>query len=464
MGLGYVAAVLEQMGLEVRIFDCLIRGWSQTVEVDQYRMRIGLSDDDIRAYLDNFNPDVVGVNCQFSRQYQIYHHIFSLVKQVNSRCLTVAGGAHATVCPQEVLQDPFCDFVVRGEGEATMVTLISALSLGLEMRDIDGLCWKNNGKRYLNEKTSWCQNLDALPFPAYHLMHLDLYFNLSESHGSRRRSRFCPIITSRGCPAKCTFCTARRVWGDRYRTRSVDNVIQEMRLLENRYGIEEIMFEDDNVTANPRRAKELFSRMVSEQFNFIWDTPNGVGIWSIDEDLIDLMKESGCIKLNFPIESGSQHVLKHIIKKPVQLDRARELMAHCRKIGLDYSMFLVIGMPGEKLSDMWESFRYATDCGCYAPHVSVATPYPGSQLFDDCVEHRWFSKPFTMDDLYIRSFLIRTDDWDEHDLRRLLLKGQLYFKWRLLQDEPPSFFKWFRQSLKNRARLLGYFRDTFLPA
>jgi anaerobic magnesium-protoporphyrin IX monomethyl ester cyclase len=463
MGLGYLAAVLESMGLEVAILDCLVRGWHRTEEVDQDNVRIGLSDEDIRAFLDDFNPDLVGINCHFSRQHRMYHHLSRLVKKVKPGGITVAGGAHATVCPEEMLQDPNIDFVVVGEGEEALAGLIGALNRGSEPTGIDGLCWKNNGNLQLQKKTSWCQDLDALPFPAYHLMHLDLYFGLNESHGSRRKSRFCPIITSRGCPAKCTFCTANQVWGNRYRTRSVDSVIAEMRLLKDKYGIEEIMFEDDNVTAQPRRAKELFSRMIAEEFNFIWDTPNGVGIWSINEVLIDLMQQSGCVQLNFPIESGSQFVLEHIIKKPVKLGRAKELMAHCQKIGLSYSMFLVIGMPGEKLADMWKSFRYAADCGCYNPHISVATPYPGSQLFNNCVEHNWFSKPFSLDDLYIRSFLIQTDDWNQHDLRRTLLLGHLYFKWRLLMDDPPGFFSWFKHALKIRGRLWGYFRNSFFP-
>jgi len=99
------------------------------------------------------------------------------------------------------------------------------------------------------------------------------------------------------------------------------------------------MFEDDNITVNPAHAKELFSRMIQERLGFVWDTPNGVGAWSIDEEMIDLMKESGCIKLNFPIESGSQQVIDKIIKKPVKLSKVRRLIEYCKKIKLNYSIF-----------------------------------------------------------------------------------------------------------------------------
>jgi len=304
IGLGYLAAVLENMGIEVRILDCLGRGWHIEEDIDDKTIRIGISDDEIERYVRDFNPDMIGVNCQFSRQYKIQRHIFALMKSINHKFITVAGGAHATACTIEVLQDPYCDFVLKGEAEDSLKELITALSReeGIEM--VDGLGWKSNGKLHINEKRKWITNLDSIPFPAYHLMELDRYFGIKDSHGSRHKDRYCPIVTSRGCPAKCTFCTARLVWGDRYRMRSVENVLQEMKLLKEEYGIEEIMFEDDNVTANPKRATELFSRMIEERLNFIWDTPNGVGIWSVNEDMIDMMKKSGCIRLSFPVESG----------------------------------------------------------------------------------------------------------------------------------------------------------------
>jgi len=125
-------------------------------------------------------------------------------------------------------------------------------------------------------------------------------------------------------------------------------------------------------------------------------------------------------------------------------------------------MFLVIGLPGETIKDMWQSFRFATACGCYAPHVSVATPYPGSQLFADCQKQGYFSREFSLDDLYIRSFMIKTKDWNEEDIRRILLKGQLYFKFRMLLDDPRQFLRWFSTSFTKRVELLGYVKRTFL--
>lgn len=459
MGMGYLAAVVENMGINVRILDCLVRGWNHEEKADDLLVKVGLTDDEIEQHIMDFKPDIIGITCQFSRQYKIYHQILALVKRIHPECITIAGGPHVTVCPGEILNDPNCDFIVAGEAEESFAALIRALDHGTDLKSIDGLGWKSDGKLILNEKQQWINDLDSIPFPAYHLMELERYFGLQASHGLRHRRKFSPIITSRGCPAKCTFCSAYKVWGNRYRLRSVDNVVEEMRLLRDKYGVEELMFEDDNVTANPKRAKELFSRMIKEGFNFIWDTPNGVGVWSMDEEMLDLMKRSGCIKLNFPVESGSQYVLSNIIRKPLKLTRVVKLTEYCRKINMNYGMFLVIGMPGEKLEDMWKSIRFAAYCGCYSPHISVATPYPGTQLFNECREKGYFINEYTLDDLFIRSFMIKTLDWNENDLRKILSRGYIYLKCHELFDNPVNTMKEIIRKLRDPSLIIDHIKN-----
>ena len=458
MGLGYLASIAERLGIQVKILDCLVHGWDHEEDVNEHLIRVGLSNDEIQKRIIDFKPDLIGVNCQFSRQYRIYHQIFSLIKKIDPGIIVVAGGPHATVCPEEVLSDDNCDYLLSGEAEDSFRELIEALGNESKIASIGGLGWKIDGKLHFNPNQKIIEDLDSIPFPAYHLMELDKYFGLNASHGMRHKQRFCPIITSRGCPAKCTFCSARQVWGNTYRMRSVENVLEEMRLLKDQYGIEEIMFEDDNVTAHAKRAKHLFSRMIEERLDFVWDTPNGAGVWSMDEEMIDLIKKSGCVQLNFPVESGSQHVLKHIIRKPLNLEKVKKLVKYCKIIGLDHSMFLVIGMPGEKLSDMWESFKFAAECGCYSPHISVATPYPGTQLYEDCVQKGYFSKPFSLDDLFIRSFLIITPDWNEEDLRKILIRGNLYLKLRNVIVQPSIIMKYIMKAIKRPSGIIKLFK------
>lgn len=463
LGIGYIASVLEDNGQKVKIVDALMDGWEQEVEVANDLIRIGLSYKEISAIIEEFKPDVVGVSCLFSRQYDIYHDMFKLIKDVNKDITVIAGGPHVTVMPEEVFADENCDFVFMGEAELAMKEFINKYNNEESFKDIDGFGWKENGSLKINRKENFVKNLDELPFPAYHLINIEKYFGLTSSHGTRHKKRFSAIMTSRGCPAKCTFCSAKQVWGKIYRYRSVDNVIEEMKMLKEKYGIEELMFEDDNVTANPKRAKEIFRRMIDEKLNFIWDTPNGVGIWSVDKEMIDLMVESGCVNLNFPVESGSQRVLKEVIRKPLDLEKAAELMKYCRKINLHYNMFLVMGMPGETLDEMWESIKYSAKNKVYIPHISIATPYPGTELFDKCLEKNYFSKPFELDHLFIRSYLIETEDWTAEDIQKMLIKSQIYLALKALLV-PRYFFNFIYNNLiknpgKSFGRWFGYVKS-----
>lgn len=457
MGLGYLASIAEGLGIKVKIVDFLARGWHQEDKLGHGIIRIGSSDEEIKEYIREFDPDLIGITCQFSRQNKMYHHMFSLIKSIKPECLTLAGGAHVTVCPEEILNSPFCDYIICGEGERTFERLISALEKKEDLSLIDGLGWKSGAKLFINEKREWIKDLDSLPFPAYHLMELERYFGLKSAHGLRHKNKFSSIVTSRGCFGKCAFCSAKKAWGNIFRARSVGNIIKEMKKLKSEYGIEELLIEDDNVTADPKRAKELFTAMIRENIGLTWDTPNGVGVWSLDEELISLMKDAGCLKLNFPLESGSQEVVDRIIKKPVRLIQARKLIEYCRKIELDYGIFLVVGMPGEKIKDIWQSFRFAAKCKCFNPSISVATPYPGSELFEECVKNGYFVNNFSFDGLFTRGFMIRTKDWSPNQLRRAILWGELYLKWRKLLSEPAAFFKKAAEYIINPLKIISYF-------
>lgn len=441
MGLAYLGAVLEQDGIEVKIVDCLLEGWHNRVEAEEGILRIGLSFDEIGSIIDDYGPDVVGVNNLFTKQRDNAHGIYAIAKKINREVVTIAGGAHPTAMPELALSDQNLDYAVLGEGEETLIDLIKVIE-GREGRHVlDGVGHKEGGNIKIIPKTKFIEDLDSLPFPARHLLNMEKYFGLKASHGERRYHRFSPIITSRGCAAKCTFCTAYKVWGRKFRTRSAGNVIAELKHIKEKYGIEEIMFEDDNVTLNPQRAYEIFDRMIEEKLNIKWDTPNGVAAWTLNEKLIDKMKESGCYKINFALESGSQYVLNNIIKKPLNLEKVKPLVKYAANSGLDVGIFLVMGMPGETEEQMWESFHLAKELGIFSPHISIATPYPGSELYDICKEKNYLRKDFSLDDLYIRSFPITTNEWDSARLETILNEGQKYLFVSYLKSHPVSFFK-----------------------
>jgi Fe-S oxidoreductase len=441
LGLGYLAAVLEKNGIGVKIVDCLLDGWNERVDVSDNDIRIGLSFDKIEKIVRSYKPDMVGLNNLFTKQRENAHKIYEIAKKIDKNIVTVGGGAHPTVMPELAMSDKNLDYVILGEGEVALMCLIESIEGRRDISSVDGIGYRYGGNIKILPKKNFIADLDSLPFPARHLMSMDRYFGLKVSHGDRWKKRFSPIITSRGCPAKCTFCSAHAVWGRPFRFRSPDNVIKELKEVKEKYGIEEIMFEDDNLTLNPARAEAIFNGMIKEKLGLEWDTPNGVAAWTLSERLIDKMKESGCRTINFALESGSQRVLDEIIKKPLNLIKVKPLVKYAKKIGLDVGIFLVAGMPGENENDIWDSFHLAAELGVFMPHISIATPYPGSELYGICKESGYLKPDFTLNDLFIRSFSITTPEMPREKLEKILSEGERYLLISFLKKHPFELLK-----------------------
>ncbi len=441
LGLGYLAAVLERQGIEVKIYDSLVEGWDRREDINENTIRIGSSFREIEKVISDFGPDILGVNCLFTKQRENAHKIFAITKRMNKDIVTVAGGAHPTVLPELVLSDPNVDYVVLGEGESTIIDLISVIEGKKNISELDGIGFRENGNIRIIPKTKFIENLDGIPQPARHLLNMDRYFVLKMSHGKRKKKRFSPIITSRGCPARCTFCSAYRVWGRKFRYRSPENIVQEMKLLKEKYGIEELMFEDDNLTMDVKRAEKIFDLMIENKLNFSWDTPNGVAAYVLTEDLLYKMKKSGCYKLNLAVESGNQEVLSKIIKKPLDLEKIKSLIRLAKDIGLDVGIYLIMGMPGETKEQMMDSFRFAKEMKIYDPFISIATPYPGTELYDLCVQKGYLKDNFSLDDLHIRSFSISAENWDGKELESIMQEGGRYLRAAKYKEKKCLFIK-----------------------
>jgi len=167
------------------------------------------------------------------------------------------------------------------------------------------------------------------------------------------------------------------------------------------------------------------------------------------------MKESGCYKLNLAFESGNQYVLDNIIKKPLKLERAKQLIRYAQRIGLDVGIYLIMGMPGETKEQIWESFHLAKGLGIYAPFISIATPYPGTELYDVCVEKKYLSNDFSLDDLFIRSFSISTEHWTGEELRETLRQGKRFLLRSDLRKHPFKYIGLFFKGIFTHPRRLN---------
>lgn len=190
------------------------------------------------------------------------------------------------------------------------------------------------------------------------------------------------LVSSRGCFGQCVFCSVHNVFRHVWRGRSSENVLDEIEILKKEYHIGEIAFQDDNISMNPQRMEEICDGIIDRKLNIRWCTPNGIAIWTLNEKLIDKMKESGCYKLTFGIESGCLETQKFIRKSQINLDRAKEIIKYCNKKGIWTHSAFIIGFPYETLGQIYETINYAVSTDLDMATFWISTPYPGTDLYD----------------------------------------------------------------------------------
>ncbi len=424
LGIAYIGAVLLEQGYDVVMLDAFVEGWDINTRISPERIRVGLPFEDIQDRIAFEKPDVVGITSMFTAQRKNMHKVAQLAKNVDKEIRVIVGGAHPTSAPESVLSDNNVDAIVMGEGENSIHPLIQALIHGYDLKKLDGVGFKDGNNYIINEKKDVIQDLDTIPFPARHLLHMEKYIDAEFRHGGRNKTgRATSFITSRGCQYRCNFCTAFKVFTrGAPRMRSVSNIIKELQLLVNEYKIEEIYFEDDQIIAKQRHTSELFEAL-RDNFNLAWDTPNGVSAWLLNDEILEKMKDSGCYNINLAIESGNQFVLKNIINKPVKLDQVPGLTKKIRQLGMSVNVFLVMGNISENyvetLDQIKDSFKFCRKIGV-SPFVSYLTAYPGSAVLDIAKEKGYLVEGFDWDDLMINKQQIETPEWSTEELRSLV--------------------------------------------
>ena len=460
LGLAYLAAYLERLEYRVEVIDMIAEGFENQEKLENDRVRIGLADDQLIERTRQFKPDIIGISSLFSPQDKEIKYLADLLKLNFSSTPIIVGGAHPSCASEIVLRHPTIDYIIIGEGEKPMAELLRRLNGGVSLDDQAAIGFKNaDGVLHINKQFDFIENLDTLPMPAYHLFEMAKYFGKMSVQGERRTEKFLPMITSRGCPFLCTFCTANQVWGRRYRKRSPENIIQEMRFLKEKYSVEEIVFEDDNITLDMQRAEKLFDLMVESKLNLQWTVPNGIAAYALTPSLISKMKDSGCQKINFAIESGSQRVLSEVIKKPLNLDKVGALIKHSRHIGLEVGAFFIFGMPGETLEEVRETFRYIRKYKLLSANISVAFPLLGSKIYETVMANGYFVDSNSFNDIRMLSsegFQIQTPDWTAEELKRVVKSENAKAKFYIMLTSPGLLFSFLRKSPKHILRRVLY--------
>ena len=355
--------------------------------------------------------------------------IAGLVKKVNPEILTILGGPHPGCTVDETLINTDVDAVVMDEGEETLPELVNKfLSGSKDFFDIIGCAFKNNGQIITNPRRKMIDNLDSLPFPAFDLMPIELYFRKKMTFGILQKStRSLPVFASRGCPSGCTFCL--RFLGKKLRVRSAENIVDELMERKKRYGVTEFNFLDDNFTLHKRRVIEVCELIHTRGLNITFRFPNGVREDFLDEEILGALKSVGCYHLDFGIESGSQKVLD-IIKKGKKIEEITEKVYLCKKYGFKVSSSFLFGTPGETLEDMEETIRYAVSIPLDSASFGIVTPFPGTELRKECMEKGYLvHSDYEYYNIAMDRFTppIETPEWKAADLMRMIQKANRAF-------------------------------------
>lgn len=429
LGLAYLASYLETHGHEVRVLDAALSGWKRRREQGGL-MRVGLTRREILRRVEAWGAEVVGISCISSA---LVGEVSALVRELGkTETKVVVGGTHASLRPEEMLESG-ADCVVVGEGEKTMLELVGALEKGGSLNLVKGIVWKRGKKVVRNPPRPPILDLDSLPFPAWHLFSMEQYFRV-KGHAAAVRGRVAPMLTSRGCLHRCLFCTVPLVWGQ-WRARSPANVVKEIEWLIEQWGIEEVHFEDDNLSLDRERMKRLCREMVRKGVKVDWATPNGVDVRTLTTDLLEEMRRAGCYFLSFGLEHGNP-LFREKMGKVFSPSHARRIVKKAKDLGIWTHAFFMVGWPWETRESLERTLRFAEEVGVDFATFFVVVPFPGTPL-EELWEELGLDKPDPVLHSQFRP-LVDLEGLKAEELKEWLEKASLRFQIRVL-------FRWFHR-------------------
>ncbi|MDD5618147.1 MAG: radical SAM protein [Candidatus Omnitrophica bacterium] len=380
LNLLYLANYLKSKGIPSKIYD-LGRHRHDRPTIGNDRIRFGVSDEIIAGVIKKEKPKIVGIGCMFSRHYVDILYLTRLIKKINSDIVVVVGGNHATSYVELVLKEPTIDYVVFGEGEITFYELCQALLNGKDFNGISGLAFRDkNNNTVITQKRELIQNLDSLPALDYSFIEMDKYLDDSKISPFFMRYPAFDVISSRGCPGKCVFCTVKNVWGRTWRGRGAKSFVDELEHLNQEYGVKEFNIVDDTASLDQKRWLDICNKIIERKLDIKWTTPNGIAHWTLNEPILKRMKEAGCYRITFGIESGSQKT-RQFIGKPHSLDEARSLIRYANRIGMWTICTHIIGFPYESMEEMKDTIRFAKKSGADFSTFYLLSPHVTSDVY-----------------------------------------------------------------------------------
>ena len=445
IGLAYLGATLRNAGYEVSIVDMLVEGYEVEIIKDNHVI-YGLTAEMLLEKIEEIKPDVVGMSVMFSSKIYECLNITSEIKKRYPDIVTVYGGAHVSGAPIDTVQHPSVDYALIREADLSIVDFMNFLNGTVDIKDVENLYYKVNGE-VLNTITAtpvvkgngWEQykrkdagvpvDLDALPFPAWDLLPMERYWDkeVRVAGGDVISHKYLVVISSRGCPWACHFCTSPTISGWKaYRKRSDASVIAEIKHFKEIYDIKEVMFDDDNFFTDKKRTLRLIKALGKAFPDTYFSNPGGTEINALDNNVIDILAENRFYRVNLAIEVGDPEVQKMALDKKVPLERLHDLVAYLKSKSIETRAMYIIGIPGETRAQRQRTLDLVRTLDVDDFYISIATPLRGTVLFDHVVENGLFIEGADLNDIGFGKAAVKmvddTTSEELEDVRRVVWK------------------------------------------
>jgi len=431
LDLAYIAAHLEEYH-QVKIIDSPTEGLKNLEHVNSNIYRVGLDEKELEYRIKKWTPDVVGISVPFSGWSRTTFETASMIKSIDHNIVTFLEGEHASARPAACLKHPEIDYVIIGEPEETISELVGMLELGRtsEKEKIRGIAYNKDEKTIITPPRLPIENLNSLPYPARHLLPMQTYFSVVSKHPLRGEisKPWATMLTSRGCPHDCVFCTKHIIMGKKWRSRNPENVVDEIEQLVQTYKVKQIDFTDDNMTLDRKRMKNICELIVERGIDIEWFNGNGVRVDTLDEHLLRKMKTSGCKNIRIAPESGVQSVVNQVIKKNLDLQKVEQVVELSKKVGMNVGCFFVIGLIGETQENIKNTIKFAwklRHLGVDHFYFSYAMPHYGSELYEQAKHGGFLVHYFCDEALAAAQPLIETPEFTANDLQELMKQANL---------------------------------------
>jgi anaerobic magnesium-protoporphyrin IX monomethyl ester cyclase len=376
IGLGYIAAGLRRHNHEVEILDCPPRKFNFK---------------SLENFLAENKYDMIGIQCYSFDLKTLRAHLEIIRKHLPS-VFIVVGGAHPSALPKEMLNDyPEIDFVIVGEADESLAILddnlekidttrSSTILIDNNLTSVPNLAYRKNDDIVINP-IKFIEDLDKVSPPAWDLIKPSDY-PVSPQGTFLKRYPYAPINVTRGCPFKCTFCAGYLITGRKVRSRSIDNLMEEVHLLYNEYGVREFHIEDDNFSYNSRILVDFCHRVIDEKLDIAWSCVNGLRIESLNKEHLQLMEQAGCYSMALGIESANPRILE-MMKKKITIDQVKEQVDLVKKSSkIQITGFFVLGYPTETKIEMFNTVRFAMGLNIDKANFGSLMLLPGTEITD----------------------------------------------------------------------------------